>query len=73
MSAITYLEGIDKFNNMRLRADLALWLARIMHRCQCLASVEDLNGGKSPRQPERQICAQPHVVEFVDPFQVRDG
>lgn len=50
MSAITYLEGIDKFNNMRLRADLALWLARIMHRCQCLASVEDLNGGKSPRQ-----------------------
>ncbi|HHY56184.1 MAG TPA: hypothetical protein GYA08_12190 [Chloroflexi bacterium] len=50
MSAITYLEGLEKFNSMRLRANLALWLAHLTRRCQCLASIEQLTGGKAPRQ-----------------------
>lgn len=50
MSALTYLEGLDKFNSMRMRASLALWLARITRRCQCLASIEELTGSRSARQ-----------------------
>ena len=50
MSAMTYLEGIDKFNSLRLRGDLEQLWARVTHHCQCLLSVEELNGGKSVRQ-----------------------
>jgi hypothetical protein len=50
MAAITFLEGLEKFNSMRLRADFTQWLARLTHRCQCLASIEELTGGKSVRQ-----------------------
>jgi len=50
MPAITYLEGLDKFNSLRMRADWSLWLARLRRRCPRLLKLEELTGGRSPRQ-----------------------
>lgn len=49
MSAITYLEGIDKFNSLRLQGDLMQWWARVTHRCQRLLSLEELSAGHAVR------------------------
>lgn len=50
MGAITYLEGLDKFNSQRLRAEIVLWPARLLRRCPCLSSIEEITGSESVRQ-----------------------
>ena len=50
MTTLAYLEGIDRFHSLRLRAEFKNWLARLTHRCRCLSSLEELTGRPSARQ-----------------------
>jgi hypothetical protein len=49
MPAITHNEGIDLFYASRNKADFSSWLARLLHRCASLRSLDELLAGAQGR------------------------
>ena len=57
MTAMVHNEGLDLFRGSRSKADLVSWLAKLVHRCVELLSLEDLVDG-SPTYNRRDAGVQ---------------
>jgi hypothetical protein len=69
MAAITHNEGLELFHGSRNRADVMSWIAKLVHRCVDLLSLEELLDGaptRSRRDAGVQFVPIKHIVASLD-------
>ena len=69
MAAITHNEGLELFHGSRNRADVMSWIAKLVHRCVDLLSLEELLDGapaRSRRDAGVQFVPIKQIVASLD-------